>query len=226
MVRMRRSYCVVQSGHFSETFVWRRGRDYSALCASPSGPPSLRAGVVSRLRARLEPGRLKPMVRMRRSYCVVQSGHFSETFVWRRGRDSNPRYGVTVHTLSRRAPSAARTPLRNYIRSRHPGIFFDCSPTSDTGRDYSGALHPRPCGAAVAMRRRCLAPLTRRSARTLGTGLPYTHFPGVLVTQPLPGFAPAGPPSLHSGVVSAAPRLSRSDTSPELHPQSPYWHLL
>jgi len=23
---------------------------------------------------------------------------------WRRGRDSNPRYGITVHTLSRRAP--------------------------------------------------------------------------------------------------------------------------
>jgi hypothetical protein len=31
---------------------------------------------------------------------------------WRRGRDSNPRYAVNVHTLSRRAPSTARTPLR------------------------------------------------------------------------------------------------------------------
>ena len=31
---------------------------------------------------------------------------------WRRGRDSNPRYGVTVHALSRRAPSTARPPLR------------------------------------------------------------------------------------------------------------------
>ena len=30
---------------------------------------------------------------------------------WRRGRDSNPRY-VSVYTLSRRAPSASRTPLR------------------------------------------------------------------------------------------------------------------
>ena len=33
-------------------------------------------------------------------------------YFWRRGRDSNPRYGVTVHTLSRRAPSATRTPLQ------------------------------------------------------------------------------------------------------------------
>ena len=33
---------------------------------------------------------------------------------WRRGRDSNPRYGVTVYTLSRRAPSAARTPLQKF----------------------------------------------------------------------------------------------------------------
>ena len=30
---------------------------------------------------------------------------------WRRGRDSNPRYAFGVHTLSRRAPSTARTPL-------------------------------------------------------------------------------------------------------------------
>ncbi len=32
---------------------------------------------------------------------------------WRRGRDSNPRY-LSVYTLSKRAPSAARTPLRTY----------------------------------------------------------------------------------------------------------------
>ena len=30
---------------------------------------------------------------------------------WRRGWDSNPRYAVHAHTLSRRAPSTARTPL-------------------------------------------------------------------------------------------------------------------
>jgi hypothetical protein len=34
------------------------------------------------------------------------------SFRWRRGRDSNPRYAFGVHTLSRRAPSTARSPLR------------------------------------------------------------------------------------------------------------------
>ena len=37
--------------------------------------------------------------------------------IWRRERDSNPRYAINVYTLSRRAPSATRTPLR--ISSRH-----------------------------------------------------------------------------------------------------------
>ena len=44
------------------------------------------------------------------------AGPFS--FVWRRGRDSNPRY-VAVYTLSRRAPSTARTPLRVATQSSH-----------------------------------------------------------------------------------------------------------
>ena len=36
--------------------------------------------------------------------------------IWRRERDSNHRYGVTVYTLSRRAPSTTRPPLRySYI---------------------------------------------------------------------------------------------------------------
>ena len=39
-------------------------------------------------------------------------------FVWRRERDSNPRYGVTVYTLSRRAPSTTRTPLRKLLTAR------------------------------------------------------------------------------------------------------------
>ena len=45
--------------------------------------------------------------------------------MWRRGRDSNPRYGITVYTLSRRAPSATRTPLQfvtsfRLHRKQHP----------------------------------------------------------------------------------------------------------
>ena len=33
-------------------------------------------------------------------------------FMWRRARDSNPRYAINVYTLSRRAPSATRTALQ------------------------------------------------------------------------------------------------------------------
>ncbi len=35
--------------------------------------------------------------------------------VWRRGRDSNPRDAFDAYPLSRRAPSAARTPLLRMI---------------------------------------------------------------------------------------------------------------
>ncbi len=39
---------------------------------------------------------------------------------WRRRWDSNPRYGVTVYTLSRRAPSTTRPRLRISIRATAP----------------------------------------------------------------------------------------------------------
>ena len=38
-------------------------------------------------------------------------GSVTSKLTWRRGRDSNPRY-LSVHTISNRAPSAARSPLR------------------------------------------------------------------------------------------------------------------
>ena len=37
---------------------------------------------------------------------------YRDQVVWRRGRDSNPRYAINVYTLSRRAPSTTRPPLR------------------------------------------------------------------------------------------------------------------
>ena len=50
--------------------------------------------------------------------CLSDSRVTLETRIskWRRGRDSNPRYGVAVYTLSRRAPSTARTPLQIKMR--------------------------------------------------------------------------------------------------------------
>ena len=43
---------------------------------------------------------------------VILSFNIDALNAWRSGRDSNPRYGVTVYTLSRRAPSTTRPPLR------------------------------------------------------------------------------------------------------------------
>ena len=42
--------------------------------------------------------------------------------VWRRERDSNPRYGVTAYSLSRRAPSTTRPPLLFLCSSLMPYI--------------------------------------------------------------------------------------------------------
>ena len=39
---------------------------------------------------------------------------------WRSGRDSNPRYAFDVYSLSRRAPSTTRPPLRTYAGSAAP----------------------------------------------------------------------------------------------------------
>ena len=92
------------------------GGDYSALCASPSAEPASgrRRGAPTFLRQRcwLRSNRegSRPSVHRTNKKAPACTGAFS--FVWRRERDSNPRYAINVYTLSRRAPSATRTPLR------------------------------------------------------------------------------------------------------------------
>jgi hypothetical protein len=84
---------------------WRRGRDDRRRFASPlsrrAPPASARTPVVdsnagSNWLTNSQRGRGRPIV----------------SRFWRRGRDSNPRYGVTVNLLSKQAPSTARPPLR------------------------------------------------------------------------------------------------------------------
>jgi hypothetical protein len=48
---------------------------------------------------------------------VLRLPHCVRGVFLRRGWDSNPRYGETAHTLSRRAPSATRAPLRGRAAS-------------------------------------------------------------------------------------------------------------
>src|SRR5690348_15595406 len=51
----------------------------------------------------------------------ADTGGFREIGRWRSGRDSNPRYGFAVYSLSRRAPSTTRPPLRMPGRRKHLG---------------------------------------------------------------------------------------------------------
>ena len=52
----------------------------------------------------------------------LKRAHKGPFLIWRRKRDSNPRYAINVYTLSRRAPSTTQPPLRmreriNQLRS-------------------------------------------------------------------------------------------------------------
>ncbi len=90
--------------------VWRRERDDSPLRGSPFGPTCGRSASLSEA---VEPclsyiEGSNPRAEYEKS--PRKAGFFH---IWRRERDSNPRYGVTVYTLSRRAPSATRTSLQN-----------------------------------------------------------------------------------------------------------------
>ncbi len=82
---------------------------------------------------------------------------------WRRGRDSNPRYGVTVYTLSRRAPSTARPPLHNLIATRHPARSSDIFLAAHATCALFGVpRHPHPFGG---VRRAFWMPCGMRAAR-------------------------------------------------------------
>ena len=68
---------------------------------------------------------------------------------WRRGRDSNPRWGISPYSLSRGAPSATRPPLRN--RKEYPtfhsgerGYLSDDTKLLDAIR-FRSCSHPANC---------------------------------------------------------------------------------
>ena len=51
--------------------------------------------------------------------------------MWRRGWDSNPRYGVTVHLISNQAHSTTLAPLHNFA------LFLPRPDKSNQARDHS-----------------------------------------------------------------------------------------
>ena len=44
---------------------------------------------------------------------IKKDNHLRLSYVWRRERDSNPRYAFNVHTISNRALSASQTSLQS-----------------------------------------------------------------------------------------------------------------
>src|SRR5262245_30499868 len=74
--------------------------------ASGPGPFTPGTMILGLLRSRPDPVRRGSTV-TDRARCRARASSNG----WRRGWDSNPRYPFGVHTLSKRAPSAARTPL-------------------------------------------------------------------------------------------------------------------
>ena len=99
--------------------MWRRERDYSAHpCASPFGPCSFLARSNAFL-TRLSNRRVLiiPPSPEHTKKATLRAAFFG---MWRRERDSNPRYAINVYTLSRRAPSTTRTSLRKRGREIKP----------------------------------------------------------------------------------------------------------
>jgi hypothetical protein len=184
-------------------FGWRRGRDYSRPALAPAGsPPTAALCAAAPL---VEPHQLSIEGSNPPAQKSIEKGAQGPFFYgWRRGRDSNPRYGITVYTLSRRAPSTTRTPLQIFVLR-----YSRCSLRS--GLFGPAALTP----AGPPSLRDDVLSRPRRSSRTLDTVLPYTHFPGVPVTTGIHALHPAGR-RRHAPPLRIAPGgpLNHSDTSP------------
>ena len=74
---------------------------------------------------------------------ALAAGSHNRVTGWRSGRDSNPRYGFAVYSLSRRAPSTTRPPLRICL-GRRPlsGDCFGSKVAARIGRPYLPRMTP------------------------------------------------------------------------------------
>jgi hypothetical protein len=76
-------------------------------------------------------------------------------WIWRRERDSNPRYAIHVYTLSRRAPSTTRTSLRIFQTATF-ACYCSCSYTTSAGRTRESK--PEPFDIQTELLERGMAP--------------------------------------------------------------------
>ena len=95
--------------------------DYSCRLADPDGPRTseFASGEKAVFAERWRPQMALPKygiepksAALRRKPRKGKASYYNKLTAWRSGRDSNPRYGFAVYSLSRRAPSTTRPPLR------------------------------------------------------------------------------------------------------------------
>ncbi len=90
-------------------------RPTGALCASKIAPGNF-----------VEPNLFDSRVQIISILIIKKAPKGAFLIIWRRERDSNPRYGSTVYTLSRRAPSATRPSL---LKTNFHRLVCDASPS-------------------------------------------------------------------------------------------------
>src|SRR3954463_5913310 len=78
-----------------------------------------------------------------------RQGHHKDVWNWRRERDSNPRYVISVYTLSRRAPSTTRTPLHTGTSSSPASC-----PAKKRKDNFTGAARQGHSEKSASARRR------------------------------------------------------------------------
>jgi hypothetical protein len=124
--------------------VWRRERDgFARFACSPCGRP---VGRPNRLRRFVEPASLDRGFEPAALH-IERAPPEGIPAVWRRERDSNPRYAINVYSLSRGALSTTQPSLRNLVLCR--AVYSRGNPPNTPlrplpGRLASGVSAPRP----------------------------------------------------------------------------------
>jgi hypothetical protein len=95
--------------------------------------------------------------------------------IWRRGRDSNPRWAFNPYSLSRGAPSATRPPLRDIYDQLFAGVIIPKNARDDSRCALIPSGPPSRCDDVVSH--------LRCSARTLDGLLTHTPLAGERVTR-------------------------------------------
>ena len=96
--------------------------------------------------------------------------------IWRRERDSNPRWAINPYSLSRGAPSATRPPLRDNYDQLFAGVIIPKNVRDDSRCALTPSGPPSRCDDVVSH--------LRCSARTLDGLLTHTPLAGERL-QPL-----------------------------------------